>query len=463
MLFYEGEELGKFESEQFENIKQTKFGVVVDIIRNSILLGLPLLCTVLKTTISFILIGNYSNLQDLISIQIGILYLNFFGYFLIYGSLNIFTANALHISDIYNDVKFQKLYMKAKYTIYFYILMIVVPMSLFSYYIFDLLLFFDKDENTLDNATHFIHLGIFIVLVNSLKNLNYKVLYLTHRENWIRNLSLLSIAIHFGFSFLFVNFLDSKIDSIAYSLFITDFTCFVISTVIIKKSLQGMNIFFSGDFNITFSSLRIYIKTTFYEALLNFFESSYLTFILFFSIFLDNISFATNIIMYNAISLFIAVFAGITAYYAKVLYLKSEHDRKIYNHSFIFLSLFISFLMSIVLLILKNNLGYIYVSDSQVSENFIDLVKFYSICIFIDYMNLMCDEYIKGNEIYDYLHILIPSVYLIIVLPISLLISFRWEKGFYGFWIGYFIFITTHLLIDLYFIIKDYVQNIEIW
>ena len=440
--------------------KLSELEVILQIIKNSILCCLPPLSNVGIDTINLILISRFSILSDLVAVQLSMIYLNFFGNYLIYGSFKHFTTKALKIMD-FNEKPFKNLYTKAKYSIYLYLLFVAFPMCLLSYYFLDLVFI---DKNITIKASQFIHIGSIFMIFNCLKMLNYQVFHILKQENTINGLSTLSIPLHLCCSLLFLYFLENKIMCLAYSQLIIELILFTASTVMIKQSIPGLQTFVSYDFDENLAKVKQYIKNTISGAFTNLLESSYLVFILIFSLFLDYTSLVTNIIMFNIITLLMAAYSGLTTFLSQFIIPKPINDEKnIFYNCFVFLSIFLSFMMATILLVINNNMGLIFnIDDVKFSSELAYLMKYYAVFIFLDCFLAVCDAYIRVKEIYGDINLVLACVYLLTILPISLLLCFTFHKGLIGFWIGYFIFIIIHLVFDLFLITKDILNENDI-
>ena len=136
---------------------------------------------------------------------------------------------------------------------------------------------------------------------------------------------------------------------------------------------------------------------------------------------------------------------------------KHSHQAKVkYVKIFTLVVLAFAITFSVILLTLRGDITRLYLSSAEVASEFSSMNRFYTVIIFADFISGELEGYVRGitlsqNNLFVY-KVLFP----IIFIPVGFSISFFFEYGLYGIWIGIFLLVLFYMFPNAVNVFRDY-------
>lgn len=394
-------------------------------------------------TINLILLGHIP-LQDkthyelFMTYQIGVAIIDFFGKLIIIGLLK-YLFEKKESDELYT------LYIRLKTVLIVIIPIIMLPVSISSYFIIKMLLNNNLDiyDQSLNKQIYFKFL-IFTPIIyffEILFNLNLQLLRTFNETKALISYLNFFIISHITTCFILLYILKIGIIGLTISYFLNSFLFYCFSNVYIKTSKEDeeenfLIIPFKENFN---SELFTCLKEAGSLSLRNLSDSSifYLLFIA--SLFTDKKQLIVNIIYLNFYDTLIGINKGCYITLKKYLLDNQEATEKKKKYVITFsLSFFIfSFILFIILIVFKNILLNIYLLNGgddnlKLISNSINII--YSLCVLFNSIQILLYGFIRGMAMPS--PIIRKVVYSLICLFLCLLLCFEFDYGIIGLWIS---------------------------
>ena len=182
-----------------ETLSQKIFGIIKNsILNNMLFVSYKLLMGVNLVILGHLLMENKTHYELLVSFQIGVLFLNIFGKFFITGLIKF-------LKDKSNSIE---TYVELKILILFLILVVIVPVSILSYFAINFILNEFDVENSKDlNLYVYLNFLIWCPVLFCFEIfflLNLKLLYLTEKIKLLLKLLIFLFAGHVIFSYILI-------------------------------------------------------------------------------------------------------------------------------------------------------------------------------------------------------------------------------------------------------------------
>ena len=422
---------------------------------NSLLNNIVISLSTLTMTINLILLGQFLyekiNHYELFMIyQIGVFILDFLGRDYIIGLIkNLFDNN--------QDNDFYYLYIKMKTSLVFLIPIILVPVSIFSIYIIQLILNinFDICDQFLIKEVYykFILFSPVIYLFEILFLLNIHFLHQKEKRKEVFLYTLFFIIAHISLSYILLNILQIGLIGLTISYFFNSFLFYLSSNKYIQSLREDENqsFFFlipnKDNFDVEVFNL---FKEKSILSLVNLGEVFIFQFLFVSSLFTDKNQLIVNIIYLSFYELFSSVFRGFY-YNLKNYILKNKEDarqRQKYVLTFAFYVMILVLFIFLLLIIFKNILLNCYLlkgGDEILKIISYKLRIFFPLCVLISGIRIILNAIIRGMNLA--FPIIKKILYIVIYIILCLILCFYYNYGIYGLWISLF-FLNVFFMLE---------------
>jgi len=433
---------------------ENTFSLVLNIFNNILLYMKTTLFPVILELINFILIGNLGGYQDIISYSISLLFINIMGFSFGIGIVDVFDE-----LDVKDNIDFIRDSLNSSLSQYYdstklYIYAVYLFLAIFSFFSKGFLYVFNFNDQIINDSSLLIEMSILSNLFYLINSFNIKVLKISNQSKYCDKLNIISLFIHFFFSFVLIYFLEEKVFALGISIIISSFFMFLFSSffvdeyAVIRPPLLRIN--FSS---ISALGLRFFKKASFYafRSLIN-----YLFFAVFIllSINLTEKEFAINSLIGNfmrvILSLAIAISLSFKYYHD---YRNSHNFIQQYSKLFYYVAAFIIVLVSLVFFLCHNYFAGIYTSDDIIKSGVNSVLLLYPFFFLLECLISILEQETnirkRRHKKYNYYGLILNILAIIIFSPIASLMSFYWEFSYGGIWICYFEFLIFKFIVEL--------------
>ena len=411
----------------------------------------------LMLTINLILLGHIS-LQDtthyelFMTYQIGITIIEFFGKLIIIGLLK-FLLEKKGSEDLYN------IYLKLKTALIFIIPIIMIPISLCSYFIIKSLL-----KNNLDIYDQSINKEIYlkfllftpiIYFFEILLYLNFQLLSSLDESKTLISYLVFFVISHITSCWILLYVLKLGIKGLTMSYILNSFLFYLFTNVYINslKEDEAENFliiplkehFKSEIFNILKEAGSVSLRNL---------GDSFIYYLLFIaSLFTDKKQLIVNIIYLNFYDTLIGVNKGFYLTFRNYLLFNKDDTEKKKNYVIIFSLSFLAFgfILFIILIVFENVLLKLYLikgGDNELKAISSSIKVIYSLCVLFNVIQILLYGFIRGMAMASPL---IKKVfYSIICLSLCLLLCFYFNYGIIGLWTSILIMCFLYICENTY-------------
>lgn len=433
--------------------------IILKIIGNSTINNIVNLSSRLILTINLILLGhipiqNKTHYELFMTYQIGVTIIDFFGKLIIIGLLK-------YLFEKKESEKLYNLYIRLKTSLIFIIPIIMIPVSIGSYFIIKLLL-----NNNLEiydqslNKEIFFKFIIFTPIIYFFEILFYLNLQLLRSSDETKALiSYLNFFIisHITTCWILLYILKIGIVGLTFSYCFNSFLFYLFSNVYINNSKKDED----EDENFLIIPVKEYFKKEVLTCLkeagsisLRNISDSFIFYLLFIaSLFTDRKQLIVNIIYLNFYDLLIGINKGCYITLRNYLLYNKEATIKKKNYVIVFFCTFLifAFFLFIILIVFKNILLNIYLYDGgyQDLQNISNSIKIiYAFCVLFNIIQILLFGFIRGMAVPSYIYRkLINSL---LCLSLCLLLCFYLNYGIIGLWISILIMCFLYICQNTY-------------
>ncbi len=468
-----------------EYTNKTSSEIIREILDSSIIIILPIL-SIFITEITNIIIFTYDinektidyiNLIHYIIVQI---YYFFFGYIFFLGAMKYFGS---FINYDKREMKLKQVYYSFSRIFYFFsAMLIILPLSLGSYFILTRIYFYDKLNSIF--WEFYLSYMVFLPLI-FYTNINFH-LNLQLMKNLKKSFSLIYIFNFFSYIIIlyFLSiFFTSKIGLITSSVILNSFLNLIISHYELKRNityLKDIQLFIFEDLKvIKWESFFNFMKYSMIKGMLFNFRYFAIAILIYTSFYISN-----NYLLAVSLS-FIVMFIphlfslGVSKFY------KSYLENSVYDHSqktkerylryywwimivsaVLFMFIILLFKSSIFRILLNLYIGFFepinFSENSNLNEIFYlydKIVKYYSIFIIFDFLGNGFQEILKAfnDHSRNFLSFYKGISVFIVFYPIGLTISYFLDyEIFWGFWIAIYQHMIVNSLFLMIILFKNY-------
>lgn len=431
--------------------------IILKIIGNSIINNIVNLSNRLILTINLILLGHIP-IQDkthyelFMTYQIGVAIIDFFGKLIIISLLK-YLFYKKESEELYN------LYIRLKTSLIFIIPIIMIPVSISSYFIIKLLLNnnFDIYDQSL-NKEIFFKFIIFTPIIYFFEILFYLNLqFLRSSDETKALISYLNFFIisHITTCWMLLYILKVGIIGLTFSYCFNSFLFYLFSNVYINNSKQD------EAENFLIIPFKEYFKKEVLTCLkeagsisLRNISDSFIFYLLFIaSLFTDRKQLIVNIIYLNFYDLLIGINKGCYITLRNYLLYNKDATIKKKNYVIVFFCTFLifAFFLFIILIVFKNILLNIYLYDGGYEDlqNISNSLKIiYAFCVLFNVIQILLFGFIRGMAVPSYIYRkLINSL---LCLSLCLLLCFYFNYGIIGLWISILIMCFLYICQNTY-------------
>ena len=430
---------------------------IFKIIGNSLINDIVNFSDRLLLTINLILIGhisiqNKTHYELFMIYQIGVSIIDFFGKLIILGLLKYLFVKK-ESDELYN------FYLRLKTALVFIIPIIMIPVSISSYFILQLLLKnnFDIYDQSLNREIYFKFL-LFTPFIYFFEILFYLNLQLLRSSEEIKALVFylnFFLITHIITCWILLYILEVGIIGLTVSYSLNSFLFYFFSNIYINASNKDEDEnFFIIPFNDYFkSNVLTCLKEAGSVSLRNLSDSFIFYLLLIASLFTDRKQLIVNIIYLNFYDTLIGVNKGSFITLKNYLLYNNESTEKKKKYVVVFSSTFLlfSFSIFIFLMVFKNILLDIYLinggeKDLKKISNTINVI--YGLCVLFNGVQILLYGFIRGMALPSPL--MRKIVYSLISLLLCLLLCFHFNYGIIGLWISVLILCFLYIFENTY-------------
>ena len=436
------------------------YSVIINVISN-ILSNLKFtIFPIILESINYIFIGNYGDYSDTISYSISILYINIIGL-----SFGIGIIDSFDEIDIKRNIALIKENPNSSLKMYydctkFYLYLLIVFISLFSYFSKYFLIFFNFNEIILDKTEIIIKISIFSNFFILMHFFNLKILRISNLIKYCDKVNITLILLHLIISYLLFNLLENKIIALALSVLLSSFLIYVLSSYYVSRYaiVKASHLSFEYE-SIPLLGLN-YFKIACLYGLGNLINYLFFAVFIVLSIYLSDFEFAINSIIGNFMRLYFSLDLAMGLSY-KYFHDFNNSNIFIENHSRVFYYVYAStmFIVSIFVFCFHNYITDIYTSNDIIKSGVNSVLIVYPFYFILEGLICMLEQsyYLqkkKKYKRYNPITIILNIIAIIIFSPIAGLLAFYWEFSYGGIWISYFELIVfkffVYLIINLF-------------
>ena len=421
-----------------------------------------LICYILIETINLTFMGKKSNKSQLLldSVGLGNIYINFCGDILgfgILGGLDTMGANS------YGSEKFKMLgifTIRTRIMLMSFLALITLPLCIYSESIF---LSIGLEQELAEYSSKYI-IAMFPTLFIDL-NFNVNIKYLQVMQIYFFPSLLIGsgLIIHVCLCFIFICIYDYDIYGLALSSFLTmsfNFLASVVYIVVKNPCPESLMIFHKDVFRM--KEFIPYLSLSLYSALQHYGDSIGYEIVTFMSSYLGAINMSANIIVLNFVSLISYIYMGMSIPLTHFVgYFLGKRDFEMYNYTIKFftcLNLLVGLFEVMLTYFLSYQISGMYSNSVETIEIASNLLKFYSIFLLVDTLNIMFQGILSGAAKQSITSIWNIGMTVGWMLPGSYFICFYFGLGLIGLWISIAIFVSCLFMVNLYYYLTlDYV------
>ena len=436
-------------------IRNEKLSItILSIIGNCFINNLVFIASNLISTINLILLGhislqNTTHYQLFMTYEIGFAIINLFGKIIVIGLLR-------YIFEIKEKRKIYFSYLRLKTGLILIIPIIMIPVSLSSYFIIKLLLRNNLDiyNQSLNKEVYFKFM-IFtpaIYFFEILFYLNLKLLRAFEETKRVVSYINFFIISHIVSCWILLYILKIGILGLTLSYFVNSFIFYFFSNYYINDTKEEDEIenFFIFPPKEYFDSNVISTLKEASSFSMRHLGDTFLVYLLFIvTLFTDKNQLIVNIVYLNFYSLLNSINKGFYLTFRNYLLHSNESNEEKKKYIIIFTLTFLTLLLSlfIILLIYKNVLMFIYLFRGgdrylKIISNSIQIM--YSFCILFNGIQILFYGFNRGMAASS--PIIIKFVYSFICFFLCLMLCFVYKKGILGLWISILILCLAHFL-----------------
>jgi Na+-driven multidrug efflux pump len=454
--------------------KKSRFSLAAEIVGDSIFNIFPILLLVLTDSLNLIFVGHIKNESSHVNnfftfnfFQIGVIYLNLFGFIFALGTLKSLNKETINKREHY---------VHSKIIIYLLIFIVIIPLMLAGYVVLNYL-YSTEQATQSDTFTQiyiwyvyksFILYSPLFMFPLLLFQLNLKIFQIYNMRIHAFWICLLFIFLHCIISYVLIFVWNFNLKGILVSLSICSFLCYTLTDMIINDNIFTMNgnFYLIPTMNFTWAEFYETIKNSFTCGAISYLEYAGFGFFLLFSYFVDHASLTTNIILLNFFTILHVLGQGFSStlkHYINLSMSSYKHSHKGKKKYVKILSVVVfvtALVFALVIFIFDGCLVNIYLHQghANISEKFNQIAYFYAIIIFFDYLSQVLDGYVKGINTKTYL-LFYKLAFLLFFLPLGLGLCFAYNLGIFGFWLATYLYIVIYTVINGIYVYKHY----ELW
>ena len=425
-------------------------------VRDSFFNNLVVSFTKLIIATNLVLIGHmlYENKVDyelFMTFQIGVFILEIFGKFFIVGILKHLFEDKEDIEELY------KLYIKIKIGLIFLIPIIVLPISICSYFIIGLLSKYNLeiyDQILIKKVYYqFLLFTPIIYLFELLFILNLQFLQYQKKTRDVFLYIIFFMIAHISCCWIFLYILETDIYGLTISYVFNTFLFYLSSNRYIRNLYDETkdNFFIFPKKEYFTCEIFTLLKEKAIQSLINIGDIFYIYFLFLATLFTDKKQLIVNIIYINFYVLVNAINRGFYFSLKRHISTKIEEaqsrQRYVATFSFYFMVLCLS--LFLLLIIFENILLNIYIykgGDEVLQIISIRLRIIFPLCFLISCIRMLLNGIVRGMNIIS-LSIIKKIIYFVIGIVLCLILCFDNDYGIYGLWMSTFI-LNILLLID---------------
>lgn len=411
----------------------------------------------LMLTINLIILGhislqNKTHYELFMTYQIGIAIIEFFGKLIIIGLLK-FLLGKKEREDLYN------IYLKLKTALLFIIPLIMIPISLGSYFIIKSLLKNNLDiyDQSLNKEIYFKFL-IFTPIIyffEILLYLNFQLLSSLDETKALISYFIFFVITHITMCWILLYILKLGIIGLTISYSLNCFLFYLFTNVYINtiKEDEAENFLIISPKEHFNSEIFIILKEAGSVSLRNL-SDSFIYYLLFIaSLFTDKKQLIVNIIYLNFYDTLIGFNKGFYLTFRNYLLYNKDATEKKKNYVIIFSLSFLAFgfILFIILIVSENILLKLYLingGDEELKAISSSIKIIYSLCVLFNEVQILLYGFIRGMAMPSPL---IKKVfYSLICLSLCLLLCFYFNYGIVGLWMGILIMCFLYICENTY-------------
>ena len=419
-------------------------------LNNTVFIISNVISTVNLIILGHIFLQNKTNYELFMTFQIGVSITDFFGKIIIIGLLR-------YIFEKKDYRKIYFTYLNLKIGLVIIIPVLMIPVSLSSFFIIKFLLRNSLDiyYQTLNKEVYFKFL-LFTPLIyffEILFYLNLKILRALDKNKAVIFYTNFYIISHVLSCWILLYFLKFGIFGLTISYFLNSFLFYLFSNSYIKDEDDTKNFFVFPPIDY----LDINVINTLKEAFslsIRFLTDSFLIYFIFIiSLFTDKNQLIVNIIYVNFYSLIIGINKGFYINFRHYLLHSNESYEEKKKYIIVFCLTFIILIISLftILLIFKNILLNIYLINGgnkilKLINNRVRII--YSLCVLFNGIQILLYGFIRGMASPS--PIFIKVIYTSICIFLSLILCFVYELGILGLWVSVLILCLFYCFVNGY-------------
>lgn len=428
-------------------------GAFKSVVLNAIPATMGLMFIFIAETINIIFIGRLNDPGIISAIGIGTLYVNATGYVI---GLGLIGAIDTLCSQSYGakEYKLMSIYVNVGRVVsLLFFFVICVPCVIFSE---NAMLFIGQEPRVALMASEFSYSmipSLFFAL-----QFNCSVRYIQAMQHFLPG-SLITMGtalLHSLWCYLFIYVLDFGIMGAGFSMGVTQLLNFILVTIYIqvKKPCPDSTLYFPKD-SFDTHMITEYLKLAIPSTIV--FAADWLGFevLTFMSSYLGNISLAANVVLFNFISLIFMIPLGlsfaVTALVGNAIGAGNVENAKKFSFIGVGIGMSIVGTLTILVIIFRHDIPYIYTPDEDVAEIVRSLLGIYVCFSVMDSIQIVENGILKGLGMQRISSILCLIILYPVNIPMAYTFGFVWGWGVIGLW--YSQLITVVLLCLSYFII----------
>jgi MATE family multidrug resistance protein len=433
--------------------KSVEVAAFKDVIINAIPATMGLLFIFIAETINIIFIGRLNNTNIISAIGIGTLYVNATGYITGLGLIGAidtlcsqsFGAKHFKLTGIYVNI--------GRIVSIGFFIFVCLPCIIFSE---NLMLFIGQTEEVASLASEFSYSmipSLFFAM-----QYNCSVRYLQAMQIFLPGMviTLITALFHSLWCYMFIFLLDFGLIGAGFAIGVTQMLNFIFVTIYIhvKNPCPESNSYFpaeSFDIGLIVDYLKLAVPSTIL------FAADWLGFevLTFMSSYLGNISLAANVVLFNFITLIFMIPLGIsfavTTLVGNSIGSRDINSAKKYSIIAVVTGVSMVSVATILVLIFKSSIPYVYTSDEDIVEIVVQLLNIYVCFSIVDAIQIVEHGILKGLGKQKISSIICLVLLYPVNIPVAYTFGFVMGYGIIGLW--YSQLITVVLLSVSYFIV----------
>lgn len=409
-------------------------------------------------TINISFVGHIADSETNISaVGIGNVLVNFTSMFIVFGSLGAMDTVGSYLFGR-KDITGLKIYtIRMRIIIMFCFIFFALPACLFSK---SILLIAHQTEEVADKASIYTKCMLPAILFSFNFNLNVRYLQILQRYYVISGISVITVVLHYLLNYISYNYYDQDFNYIAYNSCLSLFIAYLLSALyagFIIPEKYRMVYFHRGIFIL--NEFKYFIKLSFFSAVQHYGDYIGLEVIGIFGSFLnDKIANAASLIVLNFSSISGHIYTGSSYPLAQIVsYSLGKEDYNFYKYVikvYAILNLCISLVLTSLIIFGRFVILDFYTSKEEITPYASPIFIFYGFVVIIDTYNVMMQGILRGTGNQH-----IPSIWnvictIFVTLPVGYVLSFVFDFGIFGLWIGCFCFIFVMMIINLVYVVR---------